>query len=152
MGMQMVMQSPTDRARDVAQNAMQALLKSQTATAQLGGHAAVAQAVAGGSLNGMQMKSNPSRDELIVVAQGLDPKRLFVGQLARGISNKETLSGIFEPFGQVESIRLLEEKGVAYVQYTDFESANAALLALNGKHFPGISREQGLNLTFSKRR
>jgi len=151
----MFAQSQSERVRDAAaQSALQALLKESAAQQAAAGAGQIAGLGANGAPQGAGAAavSPPSRDELIVVAQGLDPRRLFVGQLTREFGDREAFSSLFEPFGQVESIRVLEEKGVAYVQFAEFEAANAALVALNGKHVPGISREQGLNLTFSKRR
>lgn len=91
-------------------------------------------------------------EEATVIAQGLDPKRLFVGQLTRDLTDKAILMSLFEPFGPIESLRWLEDKGIAYVQYAHFAGARNAVTALDGKHCPGISREQGLNVQFSKMR
>lgn len=89
-------------------------------------------------------------DEAAIAAQGLDPKRLFVGQLTRELKDKALLSQVFEPFGHIETLRWLEDKGVAYVQYTEYAAAAAAKAALEGKHVPGVSRDLGLNISFSR--
>lgn len=89
-------------------------------------------------------------EETSVLSQGLDPRRLFVGQLTRDLRDKVTLQAIFEPFGRIESLRWLEDKGVAYVQFAEFSGAAAAVATLNEKHIPGVSREMGLNVNFSK--
>eukprot|EP00929_Paragymnodinium_shiwhaense_P093861 TRINITY_DN54177_c0_g1_i1.p1 TRINITY_DN54177_c0_g1~~TRINITY_DN54177_c0_g1_i1.p1 ORF type:complete len:730 (+),score=165.40 TRINITY_DN54177_c0_g1_i1:65-2254(+) len=96
-----------------------------------------------------------SADELAIQAQGMDPRRLFVGQLRRelqGTHAQPQLHRMFEPFGIIENLRWLEDKGVCYVQYRDFASASAAITTLNGQDIPGISSRGGLNVKFSKLR
>jgi len=101
---------------------------------------------------GVATSSEGWQDEASVKAQGLDPSRLFVGQLSREIGSKDALFGVFSPYGAVHDIRWLEDKGVAYITFNDFASANAALENLKGQNVPGLSREQGLNISFSKLR
>eukprot|EP00930_Biecheleria_cincta_P071479 TRINITY_DN58989_c0_g1_i1.p1 TRINITY_DN58989_c0_g1~~TRINITY_DN58989_c0_g1_i1.p1 ORF type:complete len:492 (+),score=74.76 TRINITY_DN58989_c0_g1_i1:57-1532(+) len=96
--------------------------------------------------------NHQAHDESVVAAQGLDPKRLFVGQLARELRDKNALARVFEPFGAVENIRWLEDKGVAYIQYSSFEAAQAALSQLSGQNICGVSRREGLNLKFANLR
>lgn len=122
------------------------LAANNASVAQLTAAAAVASSL--GSIGAV----GSSQEEAVIAAQGLDPKRLFVGQLSRELTDKAALARLFEPFGQIESLRWLEDKGVAYVQYADFGAANAALTTLGGKHIPGISRDQGLNINFSRMR
>jgi len=87
-----------------------------------------------------------------ITAQGLDSRRLFVGQLTRDLRHKADLEHVFDAFGRVENLRWLQDKCVAYIQYDSFESARAAIVALDTKAIPGVSREQGFNISFSKLR
>lgn len=101
---------------------------------------------------GVAISSEGWQDEASVKAQGLDPSRLFVGQLSREIGSKDALFALFSSYGAVHDIRWLEDKGVAYITFNDFASANTALENLKGQNVPGLSREQGLNISFSKLR
>lgn len=75
-----------------------------------------------------------------------------MGQLARDLRDKALITRVFEPFGVVESLRWLQEKGIAYVQFMDFEPARAAVATLDAKYIPGVSLERGLNVKFSEKR
>jgi len=131
---------------------LQTLLGSAGAL-QLASNPALSQLL-GGGLAALQpalgaVSSGAERDENEVRAQGLDPRRLFVGQITRECRDKAALSALFEIFGGLESVRFLEDKGVAYIQYATYESAKAAITAYDGKVVPGVSREQGLNVKHS---
>eukprot|EP00927_Polykrikos_kofoidii_P033541 TRINITY_DN2835_c0_g2_i1.p1 TRINITY_DN2835_c0_g2~~TRINITY_DN2835_c0_g2_i1.p1 ORF type:complete len:570 (+),score=91.31 TRINITY_DN2835_c0_g2_i1:219-1712(+) len=137
-----------DPAVDAGSNAVSSALQ-----ALLGGDPgkAVAQ-LTGGSMN-IGASSNiagAGGDEAYISGQGLDPTRLFVGQLTREFSDQNALQNLFDQFGQIEGIRWLQDKGVAYIKYTDFNGARAAVANLDGKHIQGISTLQGLNVQFSK--
>lgn len=121
----------------------------------LGGGGLGGGGLGGGSLGGVLGDGDlggGGNDEGSLLAQGLDPRRLFVGQIARELADQSHLVQIFEAFGQVEHVRLLAEKGVAYISFVDFASAKMAMEALKHKHFPGVSREGGLNINFSRTR
>lgn len=68
--------------------------------------------------------------------------RLYVGSLHPSLG-EEDLKQLFQPFGHVSLLELLREastgvsKGVAYVTFTQPESAQAALDALNGFELAG---------------
>jgi len=81
----------------------------------------------------------------------VERQRLFVGQLQRG-ARRQDVAAIFEPFGEVEEVKYLEDKGVAYVTYRDEGSAQQACEGLNGQEISGISRGEGLNVQFAKQR
>lgn len=81
----------------------------------------------------------------------VDRQRLFIGQLQRQ-ARKEDVVAIFEPYGQVEDIKYLEDKGIAYVTYVKEDDAKYACEDLNGKAISGISRGEGLNVQFAKPR
>lgn len=88
-------------------------------------------------------------EESGLAAQGLDPRRLFVGQLARELRDQSALARIFEPFGVVENIRWLQDKGVAYIQYSSFEAAQSAMSQLSGQSVSGVTRREGFNIKFA---
>jgi len=81
-----------------------------------------------------------------VEAQGLDPRRLFIGQVGRQTSESQ-LRPLFEPFGPINEFRWVPEKGILYVSFGTFEEASFALQALNNYSVPGVSK--GLNVRFS---
>eukprot|EP00927_Polykrikos_kofoidii_P033808 TRINITY_DN28657_c0_g1_i1.p1 TRINITY_DN28657_c0_g1~~TRINITY_DN28657_c0_g1_i1.p1 ORF type:complete len:569 (+),score=91.69 TRINITY_DN28657_c0_g1_i1:77-1783(+) len=127
--------------------ALQALLGTMHGS---GGTKAEASQSLGGGGHGTYPSA--SDEESAIISQGMDPKKLFVGQLTRELTDQTALIRIFEAYGQIENFRWLEDKCVAYVQYSDFASASSALAALNGRVFPGVSREQGLNVKHSQLR
>jgi RNA recognition motif-containing protein len=127
---------------------------SSALQALLGGDAGAAVAqLTGGSFNMGALANVPtatSEEEAAVVSQGMDPTRLFVGQLTRELNDQATLQAYFEQYGQIEGVRWLQDKGVAYIKYTDFSAAKAAVAGLDRKHIQGVSTQQGLNVQFSK--
>lgn len=132
---------------------VQNLLASNNA-AELGA-ALEAQGIALGGLGGQAPPGAADIDpneEHVIRGQGLDPKRLFVGQLTRELTDQNHLVSIFQAFGAIEQVRFLQDKGVAYIQFDSFVAAKHALDSLSGRHFPGVSREQGLNISFSRLR
>ena len=88
-----------------------------------------------------------------IAAQGLDPslnpRRLVVSQFSQKLHDQMILNRLFEPFGHVVNVCLLKQQGVAYIQYHTFSAASRAVANLNGKHFPGVSRDQGLYVNFA---
>lgn len=108
----------------------------------------------GGSPQAPGVGCGLSAEEREVVARGEDPRRLFVGQLLRelGDQGQAILTRLFEQFGQVESVRWIAEKGVAYIAFLEFDAANTAKKHLHGQHLPGVSLDRGANVSFSKSR
>mmetsp|Transcript_33452 Transcript_33452/g.104283 ORF Transcript_33452/g.104283 Transcript_33452/m.104283 type:complete len:428 (+) Transcript_33452:406-1689(+) len=84
-----------------------------------------------------------------IEAQGLEPTRLFVGQIAREGDAATALRPLFELHGQLQEFRWVQEKGVLYAAYTTFAEAQAAMKSLSGYCVPGVSK--GLNVKFSQR-
>lgn len=62
-------------------------------------------------------------------------KSLYVGNMSYN-STEEDLRRAFEPFGPVESIRVIGDKGFAFVD-VPAENSAAAIDALNGKELGG---------------
>eukprot|EP00927_Polykrikos_kofoidii_P027266 TRINITY_DN24056_c0_g2_i1.p1 TRINITY_DN24056_c0_g2~~TRINITY_DN24056_c0_g2_i1.p1 ORF type:complete len:604 (-),score=92.71 TRINITY_DN24056_c0_g2_i1:273-2084(-) len=85
-----------------------------------------------------------------VEAQGLDPTRLFVGQIARDVDAGVLLRPLFEDIGLLTDWRWVQDKGILYVGYTTFEEAQSALRSLGNLPVANVSR--GLNVKFSQRR
>merc|ERR1712048_712518 len=85
-----------------------------------------------------------------VEANGLEPTRLFVGQIARDANVSSELRGIFEQHGPLQEFHFVHDKGVLYVSYATFEEAQSALQALSNLAVSGVSK--GLNVRFSQRR
>merc|ERR1719507_1560587 len=84
-----------------------------------------------------------------VEAQGLDPTRLFIGQMAREGDAGGALKPLFESYGALQEFRWVMDKGVLYVAYSTFEEAQAAMQGMGNRSVPGVS--MGLNVQFSKR-
>eukprot|EP00929_Paragymnodinium_shiwhaense_P063993 TRINITY_DN32020_c1_g1_i2.p1 TRINITY_DN32020_c1_g1~~TRINITY_DN32020_c1_g1_i2.p1 ORF type:complete len:160 (-),score=35.98 TRINITY_DN32020_c1_g1_i2:179-658(-) len=82
---------------------------------------------------GQLVMQAPTHDETHVRSQGLDPRRLFVGQIERNLSDRS----------------ILQDKGICYVQYSTFQAAASALATLQHQVLPGVSSPQGLNVKFS---
>mmetsp|Transcript_115462 Transcript_115462/g.331409 ORF Transcript_115462/g.331409 Transcript_115462/m.331409 type:complete len:601 (-) Transcript_115462:12-1814(-) len=86
-----------------------------------------------------------------VEAHGMEPTRLFVGQIARDAPGAgQTLRSVFESFGEVTEWKWVQEKGVLYANYSNFPDAQAAMQALSSRAIPGISKS--LNVKYSQRR
>jgi len=85
-----------------------------------------------------------------VESMGCEATRLFVGQLMKDSQNSDpSLRPMFEGYGTVVEFKWVQEKGVAYVGYSSFIEAQAALQNLRGQAVPGISR--GMSITYAKR-
>lgn len=85
-----------------------------------------------------------------VERQGLEPTRLFVGQIARDADATTHLRPLFESFGQISEFRWVQDKGILYVTYASFEEAQSAMQALRNQPIPAVSK--CLNVKFSQRR
>lgn len=62
-------------------------------------------------------------------------KSLYVGNMSYSTTESE-LRGLFESYGPVEGIRIISDKGFAFVD-VPAENAQAAIDELNGKEFGG---------------
>ncbi|KAJ2402405.1 hypothetical protein GGI23_000739 [Coemansia sp. RSA 2559] len=70
-------------------------------------------------------------------AQAMQPTRaLWIGNIAPA-STTETLSAAFEPFGTIDSVRVLNHKNCGFVNFVRMEDAVRAKQAMNGKHIEG---------------
>lgn len=62
-------------------------------------------------------------------------KTLYVGNMSYN-STENDLRNLFEPFGPISEIRVIGDKGFAFVEIPD-TNAEAAITATNGKEFGG---------------
>lgn len=83
-------------------------------------------------------------------AQGMEPTRLFIGQMARDCDAGTLLRPMFDRFGHVTEWRYVQDKGILYVSYSSFEESSAAMEELNNTPIPGISK--ALNVKYSQQR
>src|SRR5262245_20741090 len=69
-------------------------------------------------------------------------KKLYVGCLPYSVTETQ-LRELFEPFGSVESVRLISHKftsrskGFGFVEFAENESADKAIAEMNGKDVDG---------------
>ncbi|XP_023846348.1 RNA-binding protein 39 isoform X1 [Salvelinus sp. IW2-2015] len=76
------------------------------------------------------------------------PMRLYVGSLHFNIT-EEMLRGVFEPFGRIESIQLMNDsetgrsKGYGFISFADAECAKKAMEQLNGFELAGRPMKVG---------
>jgi RNA recognition motif-containing protein len=69
-------------------------------------------------------------------------KKLYVGSLPYSI-NETQLRELFEPFGAIESVRVISDKftgrskGFGFVEFQDDEAAEKAIAEINGKEIEG---------------
>lgn len=67
---------------------------------------------------------------------------IFVGNL-NFRSTEQTLQGLFEPYGEVTSVRIITDRetgrsrGFGFVEMANDEEARAAIAALDGQDFDG---------------
>jgi RNA recognition motif-containing protein len=66
----------------------------------------------------------------------MDGKRLYVGNLTYSV-NEANLRDLFGAYGDVESVKVIEQKGFAFVEMTTSEQASAAMKALNESDYEG---------------
>jgi RNA recognition motif-containing protein len=69
-------------------------------------------------------------------------KKLYVGSLPYSVDENQ-LRELFEPFGQLESVRVINDKfsgrskGFGFVEFADGEAALEAIAQVNGKEIDG---------------
>lgn len=90
-------------------------------------------------------------DRMDTADDDVDRTRLFIGQLRSNIAQAK-LVDLFSRFGDITQTKYLEDKGVAYIGFETTEEADRARKALDGKEVEGISRGEGLNVQFAKKR
>jgi RNA recognition motif-containing protein len=66
----------------------------------------------------------------------MDGKRLYVGNLTYSV-NEANLRDLFGAYGDVESVKVIEQKGFAFVEMSTSEQAEAAMSALNETEYEG---------------
>ena len=66
----------------------------------------------------------------------MDGKRLYVGNLTYSV-NEAQLGELFSQYGDVESVKIIEQKGFGFVEMGTSEEAQAAMDALNETTFEG---------------
>ena len=66
----------------------------------------------------------------------MDGKRLYVGNLTYSV-NETNLRDLFGSYGEVESVKVIEQKGFAFVEMATVEQAEAAMKALNETDYEG---------------
>lgn len=66
----------------------------------------------------------------------MEGKKLYVGNLTYSVSESQ-LRELFAEYGTVESVKVIEQKGFAFVEMSSSEEAQAALDALNQSVFEG---------------
>lgn len=114
-------------------------------------------ALPNGRGGGGRVASRPTSDISLrgsggTVVDGVDYRRLFVGQLQPMEGAHERLYALFESFGPLEECRYLERKGVAFVSFQHERDARDAMKGLNGSTVAGISRNDGLSVKYAQKR
>lgn len=66
----------------------------------------------------------------------MEGKRLYVGNLTYSV-NEANLRTLFGTYGDVESVKVIEQKGFAFVEMATSEQAEAAMKALNETDYEG---------------
>ena len=66
----------------------------------------------------------------------MEGKRLYVGNLTYSV-NESQLRDLFSQYGEISSIKVIEQKGFAFVEMETSEEAQAAMDALNQTVFEG---------------
>ncbi|HWQ66425.1 MAG TPA: RNA-binding protein [Methanospirillum sp.] len=66
----------------------------------------------------------------------MEGKRLYVGNLTYSV-NEAQLRELFSTYGDVESVKVIEQKGFAFVEMGTSEESQAAMDALNESDFEG---------------
>lgn len=66
----------------------------------------------------------------------MEGKRLYVGNLTYSV-NEGNLRELFGTYGEIESVKVIEQKGFAFVEMGTVEQAQAAMDALNGTDYEG---------------
>lgn len=68
----------------------------------------------------------------------LENKKLFLGNLNHS-ATKEQVREIFEPFGTISDVIVLEGKGFGFIEFSSVEEATKAKDSLDGQEFLGRS-------------
>src|SRR5262245_795107 len=69
-------------------------------------------------------------------------KKLYVGSLPYSVTETQ-LRELFEPFGELESVRVISDKftgrskGFGFVEFADNEAADKAIAEVNGRELEG---------------
>ena len=66
----------------------------------------------------------------------MEGKRLYVGNLPYSV-NEAQIRDLFAPFGTIESVKLIEQKGFGFVEMGSPEEAQNAMDSLNQTDFGG---------------
>lgn len=66
----------------------------------------------------------------------MDGKRLYVGNLTYSV-NEANLRDLFGSYGDVASVKVIEQKGFAFVEMASSEQAEAAMKGLNESEYEG---------------
>jgi RNA recognition motif-containing protein len=66
----------------------------------------------------------------------MDGKRLYVGNLTYSV-NEANLRDLFGAYGDIESVKVIEQKGFAFVEMGTSEQAEAAMKGLNETDYEG---------------
>ncbi|MDD1723881.1 MAG: RNA-binding protein [Methanospirillum sp.] len=66
----------------------------------------------------------------------MEGKRLYVGNLTYSV-NEANLRSLFGAYGDVESVKVIEQKGFAFVEMATSEQAEAAMKGLNDTEHEG---------------
>jgi RNA recognition motif-containing protein len=66
----------------------------------------------------------------------MEGKRLYVGNLTYSV-NEANLRDLFATYGDVESVKVIEQKGFGFVEMGSSEQAQAAMDALNETQYEG---------------
>lgn len=66
----------------------------------------------------------------------MEGKRLYVGNLTYSV-NEGNLRDLFSTYGDVESVKVIEQKGFGFVEMGSSEQAQAAMDALNETQYEG---------------
>ena len=66
----------------------------------------------------------------------MEGKRLYVGNLPYS-TNETQIRELFAPFGTIDNVKLIEQKGFGFVEMSTSEEAQNAMDALNQTEFGG---------------
>ncbi len=66
----------------------------------------------------------------------MEGKRMYVGNLTYSV-NEANLRTLFGPYGEVDSVKVIEQKGFAFVEMATIEQAEAAMAGLNETDYQG---------------
>ncbi|KAF8067108.1 HNRNPA1 [Scenedesmus sp. PABB004] len=99
--------------------------------------------------------ADPQRRQEDGVVVGVTPKKLFVGQVAKGVS-AEQIRGIFAPYGEILDLNVMPPKkdagmGCAFVTFSTWASAEAAMEGVDGKFtLPGAQNPIAVKMADAK--